>query len=259
MGSVVSSENEGPPNKSCADRGGDHASGDCILCRCGHERSVHGISGRPCAIISCGCTLFRAVPKGSASSSPDESPTVHDRCAQCTHERRHHGGGVCIVCSGFTAANHHAFVPADAETAGEPEAPECSHESWEVTGEFHTPKGWVKSRKCADCREGLDNITEAEPHWDLQPAEPEMPGCDGCGHGPHRDDPCGAPDCACAHPVPMPRRPPIAVAYELEDGTAFEIALAGDATVRSTDGVLIVMHSQSPVRGLVQYKPMEAQ
>ncbi len=57
-------------------------------------------------------------------------------------------------------------------------------------------------------------------------------------------------------PTP-PRRPPYAVAYGLEDGTQYEIALPGDATVRLDDGLLIVHHTQSPVKGLIQARPME--
>jgi hypothetical protein len=45
------------------------------------------------------------------------------------------------------------------------------------------------------------------------------------------------------------------VAYALEDGTAYEVALPGDATIRADDGVLIIMHTQSPVKGLVQTRP----
>lgn len=41
----------------------------------------------------------------------------------------------------------------------------CPHESWEVTSERHTPDGWVKNRRCAECRDPLDPVTEPEPHW----------------------------------------------------------------------------------------------
>jgi hypothetical protein len=47
----------------------------------------------------------------------------------------------------------------------------CAHESWDVTGEHRTDAGWVKSRKCNGCSASLDPVTEAEPHWDFQPAE----------------------------------------------------------------------------------------
>lgn len=61
----------------------------------------------------------------------------------------------------------HDFTPA------KPEAPECSHDSWEVTGERHTSEGWLKWRKCADCREPLPVIIEAQPHWSIVPAQPD--------------------------------------------------------------------------------------
>ncbi|MFE4334053.1 hypothetical protein ACFRQM_32965 [Streptomyces sp. NPDC056831] len=48
----------------------------------------------------------------------------------------------------------------------------CAHDSWDVTNEHKTAAGWAKGRKCSDCREVLPTITEAEPHWDIQPAAP---------------------------------------------------------------------------------------
>jgi len=46
------------------------------------------------------------------------------------------------------------------------------------------------------------------------------------------------------------------VAYELQDGTQYEVALPGDATLRADDGVLILAHTQSPIKGLIQVRPM---
>ncbi|SDL33510.1 hypothetical protein [Streptomyces indicus] len=46
-----------------------------------------------------------------------------------------------------------------------PDDEQCAHESWEVTGEHQSPAGFVKSRRCADCREHLDPVVEDEPHW----------------------------------------------------------------------------------------------
>lgn len=51
----------------------------------------------------------------------------------------------------------------------------CVHESWDVTGEHKTPAGWVKTRKCNDCPTALAPIVEAEPHWDIQPADAAEP------------------------------------------------------------------------------------
>lgn len=178
---------------------------------------------------------------------PSESSSPDDPCGRCPHERKDHKTVCCVRCTldDMGAAAHHechTFVPADAETAGEPEAPVCSHDRW---SEHY--------KKCMDC--GFTPETVVSP-------EPEAPECGleaGCAHD---SASCGR-ECrgvldavkqAITEPK-APRRPPNAVAYVLQDGTPFEIALPGDATVRSEDGVLIVMHTQSPVKGLVQVKP----
>lgn len=122
----------------------------------------------------------------------------------------------------------------DCPVHGEPEAPVCSHDRW---SKFY--------EKCMDC--GFAPEASAS-------GAKEAP-CEGCEHPDHGDDPCGS--CPCGHsvPQPAPRRSPYAVAYELQDGSAFEVALPGDATVRADDGLLIIHHAQSPVKGLVQVKP----
>jgi hypothetical protein len=55
-----------------------------------------------------------------------------------------------------------------------------------------------------------------------------------------------------------PRRPPYAVAYAIEGGAQYEIALPGDATVRAVDGALIITHA-STVLALTQARPMETE
>lgn len=57
-------------------------------------------------------------------------------------------------------------VPAPTPAAEEGET--CVHESWEVTSEYQDPATgwWVKSRRCADCRESLSNTAQPEPHFD---------------------------------------------------------------------------------------------
>ncbi|WP_432160751.1 hypothetical protein [Streptomyces sp. NRRL F-5630] len=52
---------------------------------------------------------------------------------------------------------------------------QCVHESWEVTGEHQSPVGFVKSRRCADCREHLDPVVEDEPHWGDEQQLVELP------------------------------------------------------------------------------------
>lgn len=54
------------------------------------------------------------------------------------------------------------------------------------------------------------------------------------------------------------RRPPYAVAYAVEGGTEYEVALPGDATVRAVDGALLVTHSR-PVLALTIVRPMGAE
>lgn len=63
------------------------------------------------------------------------------------------------------ADGHRAALEAVGTAAPALLEPECPHGSWEVTSEHHTPDGWVKARKCADCNDPLPDITEPEPHW----------------------------------------------------------------------------------------------
>ncbi|WP_060904793.1 hypothetical protein [Streptomyces scabiei] len=51
----------------------------------------------------------------------------------------------------------------------------CAHTSWEVTSERRTPDGWVKSRKCSDCGDPLNQVTEPEPHWPENPSTLHIP------------------------------------------------------------------------------------
>lgn len=52
-----------------------------------------------------------------------------------------------------------------------------------------------------------------------------------------------------------PRRPSYVVSYVLQDGSVFEVAVP-TATVGVFNGALIITH-ESPVKGLVQIKPLE--
>lgn len=65
----------------------------------------------------CGYTWMVEPPKDSGSSSPD------DECAACAHRRSSHPPDAIPACNLCYCA---AFVPADAETAGDPE---CDHPS----------------------------------------------------------------------------------------------------------------------------------
>src|SRR5438445_8485911 len=91
-------------------------------------------------------------------------------------------------------------------TSEEEEEAPCPHESWEVGSQWRDDETgkWWKTRRCADCREHLDNILDDEQHDFEGPTEP---------------------------PPPQPeRRPPYAVAYSVQ-GHLYEVALPGDATV----------------------------
>jgi hypothetical protein len=183
-------------------------------------------------------------PKGSEGSSLDE-------LCQCGHSRLDHQEpegsykGQCDACFNSLSKRLdetwiHAFVPAAGETAGEPEDP--------------------KETRCEHTREGgCCSGPGYCAHACGMPPEPEAPegaGCVSCGMG----IPRGCTYCEDCVPRPEPpRRPPYAVAYEIEGGGLFEIALPGDATVRMDDGVLIVMHTQGAVKALVQARPMEGQ
>jgi hypothetical protein len=48
------------------------------------------------------------------------------------------------------------------------------------------------------------------------------------------------------------------VAYAVEGGVEYEIALSGDASVRAIDGVLVIAHS-SAVLALSNVRPVEGQ
>lgn len=240
----------------------ENSSPDEVLCRnCGHRRDWHSRPGFCAGDVltpqgddrnNCPCKIFwpahlpTAGPIDLRSAPAETAGCKHPNRIQITGDKLRRHGRLGFVC--------HDCGEAWTETAGEPEAPKCVncdappaegysycdncmtepeapclHESWEVTGERPAEGGWLKWRKCADCREPLPDIIEAEPHWDIQPAEPD--------------------------PEP-PRRPPYAVAYEIQGGARFEIALPGDATVSAENGALVITHS-SAVTAMTQFKPWE--
>lgn len=85
------------------------------------------------------------------------------------------------------------------------------------------------------------------------PADPESAGESHPRSG-YRD----ADEAASMYPEPEapPRRPPYAVAYAIEGGAQYEIALPGDATVRAVDGALVITHA-SAVLALTDVRPWE--
>jgi hypothetical protein len=92
-------------------------------------------------------------PAPAAEDTPAEDRAQHCNGAALTHDET----GIC---------NH------PAEPVGE--EPPCAHESWDVTSEY--PEGdrwktWVQSRRCNDCREPLEPIRSAVPHFEEHQAE----------------------------------------------------------------------------------------
>lgn len=271
-----------PPGSG--DSSKDECEGGCVIytkppcasrrgCICGGEWWKHGCK--------------HSLPlKGSASSSPDE------KCETCGHYRANHGPGACLACP--SNKSHHPFVPADAETAGEPESRYC--------GEGGVCRDPLK--RCGlKCRRSepeaptaaqdavMDELTRLRQ--EMEATEPEAPeckspqGCDkvvpcnpGCAVSAHALHAAMAPlpepeALVCTHdhwdsafqrcldcgfepesPGSPPRRPPYAVAYATEDGTQYEVALPGDATIRAEGGALIVTHA-SAVQALTMARPME--
>ncbi|MGN6128500.1 MAG: hypothetical protein ACTHON_18230 [Humibacter sp.] len=114
------------------------------------------------------------------------------------------------------------------EAESEPEAPECEHE-W---GDWHRVPSpgdsHYENRQCARCR-AWDNENLRILRRNSQATKSE------------------------AQP---PRRPPYAVAYATDDGTQYEVALPGDATVCAHEGALVITHG-SAVQALLQIRPME--
>lgn len=219
------------------------------MCRCGHPLTNHGRNPERALCIGnrnlCRCAAF----------IPADAETAGEPDRKAEYERR-----LAEMCFGTTD-----------EDEEEPEAPECLHESWEVTGEHRSPEGWVKSRVCASCREGLDNIIEAKPHWDIQSAEPEAPehACKPgatlyyCPTAGELESDChGGFDACCSNPEqhvqvsPAPPRPPFLVAYATGSGDVIELALPGEATAAVVNGALVICHP-SNVLGIQRVKPLE--
>lgn len=211
-------------------------------------------------------------PKGSASSSQDE------KCGACGHNRINHRQGTCVICAiGFNERQCTAFAPA------EPECP-CPKGAWgpedgplepgqdcPVHGDHPEPEapegpGPTGLAPCAICG---DRRRTSEFKAGLLLCEPciyseGQPYCGDCGS---RDAPFGLVSregegewnqLRCSKCLLPPRRPPYAVAYALQGGAQYEIALPGDATVRAIDGALIITHD-SAILALSSVRPMGAE
>lgn len=126
----------------------------------------------------------------------------------------------------------------------EPEAePECPHNNRE----------WAESAtrwKCTDC-----GFEPEPPECALKGACPVPEHCTkGCRFAAQLRGERLMPRTEAE----APRRPPYAVAYAIQGGAQYEIALPGDASVRAVDGALQITHD-SAVLALSHVRPMEGQ
>lgn len=130
------------------------------LCVCGHSRSKHWAGREQCCKTlrkarwseQCGCQAFTP-----AELEEPAAPAASDFCGQCKHHRRYHDDEMCTVCPAFTADNRHAFVSADAETAGE-----CKHPNRvQTSGDKLRRHGAIRFL-CEDCGTGWEE-TAGEP------------------------------------------------------------------------------------------------
>lgn len=262
MGSDASLDNEGPLEDLCRVCGhpwerhtappqGEESHSFAPVCSSVHGQGEHcfhyGYGGRGGKCCSCATTCEAPESEGSASASPDE-------LCQCGHARKGHSALSAVGCAGCApfSMGKHAFMP-------RPEAPECEH-----------PEGCPYKGGCMEfCAfgaqlKGIRMMPRPEPE------APEWSTCSTCGHDKdvhHGKDmwlcselgcPCEGFTLAVPKATESPRRPPYAVAYALQGGAQYEIALPGDATVRAEDGALIITHS-SAVLAMTQYRPMEGQ
>lgn len=99
------------------------------------------------------------------------------------------------------------------------------------------------------CREAADDLTRLGQEMEAPETVSLLPDLEGM-------KPVGwtAEWADGVQPLAVPRRPPYTVAYAVEGGHAYEIALPGDASVVAEDGVLKISHP-SAVLALTQVQP----
>ncbi|MEU0942401.1 hypothetical protein ABZ379_06330 [Streptomyces canus] len=128
------------------------------------EATAHA---RACSWCSMGGVLAATCDEGRRLAAALLAPSA------APEDRAQHCDGAALTHDETGICTH----PVDQD-----EEPPCAHESWEVTSEY--PEGqkwktWVQSRRCADCRERLDDTRSAEPHFDEHRA-----GTAAAGHAP---------------------------------------------------------------------------
>jgi hypothetical protein len=206
-----------------------------------------------------------------------------DPVCRCGHALHSHEIGLadpnCRACPGDEERSwRHAFTPAEPEIGTcvrpdgckRPLANDCEYGCRDAADELTRLRQKTEASDCWACKHPEHRAFNCSEQLDgddcycgANAPEPEAPECrdaEGC----HRVQPCD-PGCAAAsrqlheqlaRAADPPRRPPYAVAYALEGGAQYEIALPGDATVTAVDGVLTISHP-SAVLALTQTRPME--
>lgn len=197
----------------------------------------------------------------------------------CGHRRvAHMGGELQSACEADGCSCPKLTAPADAGTAGYtmkdvhpileiplqgPEPPPATRVSATEPAEVRLAEtAGAAYWQCGHPRGALPHTAGCEVCGCKVTAEPEAPEpstCRTCGidwEPGHACDPDYLKALEGLRRMKDPRRPPYAVAYEVQGGAQYEIALPGDATIRAHEGALIITHA-SAVMALLQCKPME--
>lgn len=233
----------------------------------------------PAADIAASCREVGGCPEHPADAEAATEPrgstqSPQDFCGQCRHHRRYHNTEYCEVCPAFTDDYRHTFAPAEPETAGEPcycGCPEGAHMGRPRGCAEHGFHSFLGASLLPE--EGARKRALAAMKKDPEPEAPEEHVCKPgatlyyCPTAGEVESDChGGFDVCCSHPeqhiqvsppLGPPPRPPYAIAYELADGTAHEVALPGDATIRLDGGALVITHTGRPIRAMTQNRPLE--
>jgi len=214
----------------------NHRQGTCVVCAVGfNERH---------------CTTF-APARGETAGEPERPDRDCIRLTGCRDKLKR---GCAYGCR--EAADDLTRLGEEME----PETPECDgcghpahragHCSEQADGDNCPCDEPIESGPCPSCGQQagtwFDRSVCAEP----------------CSSAHNRCANCGAvTGDACLNEAPPepeapPRRPPYAVAYAIEGGAQYEIALPGDATVRPIDGALVITHA-SAILALTNVRPLE--
>jgi len=164
------------------------------------------------------CCQCGALPEEPAGCIACGGPDCicDDRCT-CGHKRKHHNAFWCNKCRAKGAPIHIQAHRFELETI---EGWPCGACGATVPGNLD----WCPA--CDELASDAAEAAEAALHDEWSP------------------------------PIQMPRRPPYAVAYAVQDGHVYEIALPGDATVIAEDGLLKISHALGPVLAITHVSPM---